>query len=73
MKAAAEEFQDAKTAAGTRATYRARLGWWLRSCRRAERQPFPLDVGSVDFAGTLLRAGGYRSAAQYLAVVRKEH
>ena len=36
-------------------------------------EPFPLDQGKLTLVGALLKKGAYRSAAQYLYSIKKQH
>ena len=67
------EFQPSKFAASNVASQQARASWWkLRAASRG-MEPYPLTVEGINVAGALLKAGGHRSSAQYLAAMKREH
>ncbi len=62
-----------KFAATSRKTYAARLAWWRRQHRAHGGRPWPLDITRLQAAAATLKAGGYRSAAQYLHALKRHH
>ena len=51
----------------------ARGAWWEVRAKRRGLEAFPLDTQKLQLAGALLKKGHYRSAAQYLYSLKKEH
>ncbi len=57
----------------SRKTYSARLTWWRRQHRAHGGRPWPLDIPRLQAAAATLKAGGYRSAGQYLHALKRHH
>ena len=55
------------------AVHSSHVKWWLKRAASHQLPAFPLSVEAIKIAGALLKAGGYRSAPQYLSAMRKEH
>ena len=70
---AAAEYERGKLAPGSRQAQIARVAFWVSRAEELEIAPFPLDVQKIKSLGSLLHAGGYRSAASYLSAVKMEH
>ena len=49
------------------------VAFWSSRAKELGIEPFPLDAAKIKSFGSLLRAGGYRSAASYLSAVKMEH
>lgn len=73
FRKAMEEFQNDKFAASNQASHGARVQWWAHRAASLDVDPFPLTVTTIDMAGALLKAGQYRSAAQYFAALKREY
>ena len=67
------QFEEEKFASSNLASTKSKLKWWDTRARRQNIEPYPLSRDSIDLAGALLKAGEYRSAAQYLAALKREH
>ena len=68
-------YDNEKFAASSRGGAQARLNWWLQRAAGATppMEPFPVTVAKLRRALALLKLGGYRSAAMYVAAMRIEH
>ena len=60
----------AKTSNKSRRSLRS---WWPARARPRGLQPYPLTPAKLELASALLLKGGYRSSANYLRVMRREH
>ena len=70
---AMEEFQSNKFAQSNQDTHKARVSWWEHRAVSLDVKPLPWTRTVIDMAGALLKAGQYRSAAQYFASFKREH
>ena len=66
-------YEGAKMAKSSLGPQASRLRWWEIRAAKHCMDPFPLDLRKVRLIGTLLFAGGYRSAGLYLSTIKKEH
>ena len=73
LQAALTTYQGAKSAATSVGTHESRLRWWQARADQQGVTSYPLTVQSLALAGSLLKAGGYRSAALYMAAFKREH
>ena len=69
---AMEEFQSNKFAQSNQDTHKARVSWWEHRAVSLDVKPLPWTRTVIDMAGALLKAGQYRSAAQYFASFKRE-
>ena len=75
------EFADAASAAEWRsrqlgsflARIESKVKWWVDRAKTRGVEPFPLNLEMINLAGALLKAGGYRSSAQYFSAMKREH
>ena len=67
------QFEEEKFASSNVAATKSKLKWWETRASRQKIDPYPLTRDSIDLAGALLKAGEYRSAAQYMATIKREH
>lgn len=72
FQAAMQEFEMDKQAASNQGAHDARLRWWATRAEARGLCSFPLTPARINVAGALLKAGAYRSAAQYLAAMKRE-
>lgn len=73
FEAAETAFQEAKLANSSRGAAASRLKWWELKTQAKGIDPYPLDVSKLRYAGILLHAAGYRSAALYMSAFKQEH
>ncbi len=62
-----------KHAASSRKSMGARLTWWKRQRAAHGGQPWPITRDSLRAAAAILKAGQYRSAAQYFYTLKRQH
>ena len=67
------EFEGAKFANSDPGSHKSRWGWWLERARVAQIEPLPATVNKLWLMGSLLKAGGYRSAGQYYQAFKRSH
>ncbi len=73
LRQAVARLNQDKFAATSRKTFVARLTWWRKQRRAHGGQPWPLDIVKLQAAAATLKAHGYRSAAQYLHALKRQH
>ena len=69
---AAANYERDKLAPGSWKASIERVAFWTRRATELGMGPFPLNVVKSRALGSLLHAGGYRSAASYLSAVKME-
>eukprot|EP00438_Fugacium_kawagutii_P014285 Skav215770 [mRNA] locus=scaffold106:569116:574315:+ [translate_table: standard] len=67
------EFNMDKHASSNQSTHASRAKWWATRAETRGLKPYPLEPHHIDVAGALLKAGAYRSSAQYFAAMKREH
>eukprot|EP00971_Amphidinium_carterae_P000891 17315-Amphidinium_carterae.1 len=72
-EAAVIAYESDKLAVSPRGVNSCRLAWWSRRAAANGVAEFPLTAESLKLAGADLKLGSYRSAALYLAAMKKEH
>ena len=60
-------------AATSQAPRESRWATWTRLSERRGHPPIPVNTQSLFAVGALPKAGGYRSAAQYVSVAKQKH
>ena len=70
---AMKTFEEEKFASSNIASYKSKVKWWVDRAKVRGVDPFPLTLEMINVAGALLKAGGYRSSAQYFAAMKREH
>ena len=70
---AMEVYEGAKVAATSAGSHASRLKWWEAIALKHGHPTYPLTVPALKLAGSLLKGGGYRSAALYIAAFKREH
>ena len=70
---ALKTFEEEKFAASNVASYKSKVKWWMDRAKTRGVEPFPLTSELINLAGALLKAGGYRSSAQYFSAMKREH
>ena len=73
LSEADREFELDKFAKTSRAPRESRWQTWSAMAKKRELPPLPVTVERINGIGSLMKAGRYRSAAQYFSVAKAKH
>ena len=73
LEAALRDYDHDKLGANSAKVEACQRKWWALRARKCGLTPFPLTPAKNRLAASLLKAGGYRSAMQYIATIKKVH
>ena len=68
-----DELELATYTLNSRKSLGGRLAWWTRRATARNIGPFPLAAHKLNLTAALLRRGKYKTSAQYLYTIKKEH
>ena len=67
------EFEADKYAQSNRASHESRRKWWAEKASLLKVDPYPLTETNLEYMGTLLKMGRYRSSALYFSAAKQRH